>query len=111
MLDIAPHLNTRATLTTVTAGELDDNLDPTETTTETAIWCTTFPASSSEDTDRADLSIEQLTIYLQGDATVAAGDRITIRGERWEFVGAPEVWRHPHTDQAVYQRGRIARVS
>ena len=111
MLDIAPLLNTRATLVTVTAGELDANLDPTETTTETDIWCTTFPVAPGEITDRADLAVDRLTIYLAPDSTVAAGDRLTLRDERWEFVGTPEAWRHPRTDSVVYRRGTIARVA
>jgi hypothetical protein len=51
----------------------------------------------NEYTDGRDTVIIGLTAYLPDGATIAATDRLSVRGDLWEVVGQPQPWQSPYT--------------
>lgn len=68
--------------------------DRTGTDTGTQVTgCSVQPTSAVEQTDRGDLLVTNLTVFLPAGTDVLATDRISWGGKTWEVDGDPARWR------------------
>lgn len=80
---------------TVLRGRTRDNfgnLQGSDTGTDVT-GCSVQPASASESTDRGELLVTNVTVYLPAGTDILATDRVSWLGTVYAVNGKPAVWR------------------
>lgn len=77
------------------------------TYTDSAVVGGFAPAGSVEIQQGRETITTTPTLYLPAGTSVAALDRVTVRGVTYEVNGTPQDWRHPMTG---WQAGIVVRL-
>jgi hypothetical protein len=79
---------------TILRGASRDNFgDITGSDTGTEVTgCSVQPGSSTEQTDRGELVVTTLTVYLPAGTDILATDRVSVGGTVYEVDGDPARW-------------------
>lgn len=75
-----------------------DPVDDWSTTTEVPELAAVEPRPSSEPVqDARNAVISGFTLYLPADSTVTAHKKVGVRGQVYDVLGEPALWRNPFT--------------
>lgn len=100
-------LSSEATLHHLEAdGTLDAHGDPATDDTTTTVRVCIFPTQTDE---QGDLGQGHFQAFFSAEPSIAAGDWLTIGGDRWDFVGPAKQW--PVTGTVIYQEAILARTA
>lgn len=94
------------------SGGIDDYGDPLPTTDVTVSGVLVDPfGSSTEDTDRRNQTVSEVTIYDPSYCAIESSDTVTLNGKRYEVVGEPAQAHSPFTGWSPGQRIQLRRVT